>query len=448
MHLAPDNRTSSTDARKFGIGQLLMLVAWAGIAMSLVASAKSRAQIPFLSCDSVVVSDSGKYKAAVYYDKAVLYRNDTYAGTIDIGTRSQLKFYGDDTLAVVSTNDKLAIGVHFYSLDQEKFYRSLPLDPNLNNRVLLLDEMILIQNIDKNLNGHFYVFGVDSSAGSKPLKTHVSPTTNMPFDATNNGRYVAFYTTSGWTKEYASSMTRGGFRAGFDLHQNEELEFLNLSSGLQFAPDDSFVITCTDEITAREWPSGQKRWSIPCEPCGTVRFSKQGDKFAVLTGSVYNRLDRQVHIFDSESGKKLGERELNERNNHAYAFSADGKSIWIAAQDRNGGLIKWDIASKKISKRIGSLNLPLRVLYFIALFLVWSVLYAWLFPKTIWQNKPVANAVTFAVIGFFNLAIGCHSCLANGAFPTYLALSLVACGTLFFSGGILVPWRSKDCQSN
>ncbi len=405
-----------------------MLVAWAGIAMSLVSIARSRPALRHSNCRQIVVSESGNHIAAVYHNRIVLYRNGRYTGTIEIESFKRLKFVDEETLAVVNTGSDLPFGVNFYSLEQRKFTRHLPLDRKLRTNVIFLDNMILVQQVDGKLRGHFQTFDLNADAESRPRESYTSPTMCMPFDATNDGRFIAFYTGEGWTKAYAAARIQHGFSDGFDLHTNERLALPECSSVLAFAPDDSLVVTCTDEITLRQWPTGEKRWSVPCRTADAIRFSPQGSMLAIRTDSAEQP---RVHAYTLESGEKLVEIELNSKYGNAYAFSADGKSIWIAAPDDEGGLIKWDIASNSMGARIGSINVPWTVLYYTVLFIGWSAVFDWLGPKPTHTPHTSLLAGTFLFCGIGFLVFGYYSVFGSDRFMNYLSLVQLLVGTEF-----------------
>jgi len=398
-----------------------MLVAWLGLVLALIGTARSFPPRPrIFGISEIAVSESGKHKAAVCLNGFQLFRGDRYVGQVDIGIVDSLGFMDEDTLAVVSIRGELPCGVHFYSLAQGKFVRHLPLDPGNDTRAFLLEKNILVRQIDSNRVGRFDLYEADAREDSKPVASYPSPPTNFSFDATNDGRYLAFYFDGQALPASFDNWRPLGVAADFDLQLNKSLGLLKMPIAAAFSPDGSMVITCMNSITAYKWPSGETLWSIPCERCGSVRFSNDGDKFAVLTGKDYSDDDRKVQVFDAHSGQQLAEMIVTNRAGVGFAFSVDGDSVWTAAQDQQGGLVQREIASNSIVNRAGSVGRGRNVAYFVVLFVLWSAIFCKTLPSRLnlpgrlaYQKNVGVLYFPLALFGVMQLVYGCWEVLES-----------------------------------
>ena len=426
LMIEADNTAPATSKPTFSIGQMMFLIAWLGLVYGLLLASASTPPRSFGRCQEIAVSNSGKHVAAAYGGGVRLFRNGRYVDSLRVGRVNGLKFIDDETLIIVSLDGALPRGVHFHSLNQRKITRSLPLSPNLNTRVRLLDDKYIVHQLDKNLDGQFHVYDMNSES-SAPTSSHPSPRTNMPFDATNDCRYVAFHLAS---VQEANFDLWDSYRGQFycDLKAEESSSQLGISNGLAFSPGGSFVITCRSEIDKIKWPSAEKLWSIPGkEPCGRVRISRGNGKFAVLTGEDYADQERYLRVYNTDSAEKIFELNLNEDFGTAYSFSGDGKSIWTAGQDERGVLTQWDIASGSKVNQSGSANRIRSAAFYALLFILWSVAYARLFPSGLLMPLKNNMSVFMLLNSVFLLAMGSYF-----AFQ-YSSSTMVVSGVLMLS---------------
>ena len=402
-----DNTAPATIKPTFSIGQMMFLIAWLGLVFAMLRASASTPPQEFGRCQKIAVSNSGKHVAAAYSDGIRLFRNGRYVDNLKFGRVDSLKFIDDETLVIVSLDGVLPHGVHFHSLNQRKITRSLSLNPNLSTRVRLLDDKYIVHEMDKDLDGQFHVYDMNSES-STPISSHPSPRTNMPFDATNDCRYIAFHLAS---VQEANFDLWDSYRGQFycDLKAEESSSQLGISNGLAFSPGGSFVITCRSEIDKIKWPSAEKLWSIPGkEPCGRVRISRGNGKFAVLTGEDYADQERYLRVYNTDSAEKIFELNLNEDFGTAYSFSGDGKSIWTAGQDERGVLTQWDIASGSKVNQSGSASRIQSTALYALLFLLWSVTYVRLFPSRLLMPLKRGLSVFMSLNSLFLLAMGCY----------------------------------------
>ena len=407
LMIEANNTAPATSKPTFSIGQMMFLIAWLGLVFGLLRASASTPPREFGRCQEIAVSNSGKHAAAAYSDDIRLFRNGSFVDKLEVGRVDSLRFIDDETLVIVSLDGTLPRGVHFHSVDQRKITRSLSLSANLTARVRLLDDKYIVHEIDKNLDGQFHVYDMNSES-STPVSSHPSPRTNMPFDATNDCRYVAFHLASIREGDFDFwDSRRGPFCC--DLKAEESSSSLKISNGLAFSPDGSYVITSRNEITKIKWPSAEKIWSFAVEePCGRVRISRGNDKFAVLTGEDYSDQERYLRVYGTDSAEKLFELNLNEDFGTAYSFSGDGKSIWAASQDERGVLTQWDIASGSKVNQSGSASRIQSTALYALLFLLWSVAYVRLFPSRLLMPLKRGLSVFMSLNSLFLLAMGCY----------------------------------------
>ena len=171
-----------------------------------------------------------------------------------------------------------------------------------------------------------------------------------------------------------------------------------------------------------------------------MRISPDGGRFAVLTGRDYADEERYLRVYDSLSGTKLFETELNEMHGVGYTFSPDGQTVWTSDRDAEGVLLQWDIASSSIANRVGTNREIQYVLFYTTLFFLWSVLYSKLFPSRVRSQKPRIVYAGLLLIGsIFFIAINCFLCFADrsilwiapGSLLSATWIAVIFCGTAF-----------------
>ncbi len=439
---------------------MMMLVAWLALLFSIFRSVYSCPPREICGYTKIAVSNSGEFVAAVHRRGIHLFGNDKYIDELNVGHVDSLKFVDDNTLAITCLQGDLPCGVHFYSLDQRKVTRWLPLKSNRYCYVRLLDDKFIVHQIDQKYGAQIHVYDMDASKDSKPIASYPPPPTNMPFDATNDGRYIVFHLRTVQSNDFA--LWKNATVAN-DLEKGESTNSLGMSNGAAFSPDGSFVITCTENITKFNWPSAEPQWSISCdEPCGRIRISNNGERFAVLTGTDYANQGRYLRVFDSDSSKQLLEIELNESLGLGFTLSEDGQSVWTGPLDEQRGLIQWDVDSNSIVKRIGSQQ-KFGTLAYIALFLLWAVLYGKLFTKrtVIPSKSSVTIAFIFGLIGLKQsrwvllkafgillLAFGCDMAYWS-RHPYQIAFTslLLVAGSVFVIKSIRLFFAKEDAKN-
>ena len=426
LMIETNNSAPPTSKHTFSIGQMMFLIAWLGLVFAMVRVSSSTPPRTFGPCTEIVVSDSGKHTAAIYYQAVQLFRNGKFVDQLELGLVDSAKFIDDETLVLVSLDRNLP-EVHFYSIKQKKITNSLSLSPNIDKRVVLLDNKFIVQR-DQKATGEFHVYEM-SSTGAKFVSSHSLPADVllMPFDATNDGRYAAFYYLSVGQRDFTSW---DSVKVGYDLEKEEEVSSLKMSHGLKFSSDSSFLITCKNEITKIKWPSTEKLWSIPGEePCGHVRISRGNDRFAVLTGEDSKDQDRFLRVYNSDSAEKLFELNLNEDLGIGYSFSGDGKSIWTASQDERGVLTQWDIASGSIVNQVSSSSRLKSVAFYALLFLLWSVAYVRLVPSRFPSPLKLGSRVILLPNAFLLVTAGCFFAFDSDS------LTMMLSGVMILFGG-------------
>ena len=435
-----NNELRANRKPRFSIGQMLLMTAWLGLVFALFRSAHSHPPRLIRGYSEIAVSDTGENIAAVHWRGIHLYHNDRFSDELNVRHVDSLKFIDEETLVIVCLNSNdLPRGVHFYSLDQGRFTRWLPLTSEENVRVLLLEDKFIVQQIDKQIVGQFHVYDMNATQDSVPIASYSSPRANMPFDATSDGRFVAFYQGGTLSRNF-HMWDLSGVTVEYDLEKGESTNLLGMSNGVAFSPDDTFVITCREAIQKFEWPTAKPMWSIPFdEPCGHVQFSKDGKTFAVLAGIDYSEGERRLRVFDSDSSKQLLEIKLNSKFGLGNAISADGKSVWTGPLDDQRGLAQWNIASKSVVKRIGSLQKNQQMTYYTLLLLCWAALYSKLFPKRVTvRGKRGFVFICFGIVSILNLTFSCHMVFQYSS-PQHRSASL-AVAVLLFCGTLFATW--------
>ena len=425
LMIETNNSAPPTSKPTFSIGQMMLLIVWLGLVFSLIRASTSMPPKVYGPCSEIAVSDSGKHTAAIYYQTMQLFRNGKYVDRIELGQVDSAQFIDDETLVLVSLDRNLP-GVHFYSIEQKKITSSFSLSPNIATHVVLLDDKFIVQQNHK-VTGKLNVYEM-SSTGAKFVSSHGSPHFTKRFDATNDGRYAAFYHPV--VKRNFDTWDYSDPNFDYDLEKEEGVSSLNLSNGLKFSSDGSFLITCKNEITKIKWPSTEKLWSIPGEePCGHVRISRGNDRFAVLTGEDSKDQDRFLRVYNSDSAEKLFELNLNEDLGIGYSFSGDGKSIWTASQDERGVLTQWDIASGSIVNQVGSSSRLKSVTFYALLFLLWSVAYVRLVPSRFPSPLKLGSRVILLPNAFLLVTAGCFFAFDSDS------LTMMLSGVMILFGG-------------
>jgi len=359
------NSSEPTNPNKFGLGQMMLIVAWVGLVFGLIRTTLNTRPPTYGRYSAIAVSDTGNY----------LFREGNYVNSFNVGGQvNSLKYIDKDTLAlaIANVNSALACGVHFYSLKENRITRSIPVEPDSYTTIRLLDDKFIVH-----VDDHFDVYDMDAQAGSGPSSSYSIPVpAGLPFAASNDGRFVVFHAIS------------TALADSFDSQKSKNS--LTRPNGLAFSLDGSFVITSRNEIEKLSWPSAEKQWSVPIDRVsGRVRISPDGGRFAVLTGRDYADEERYLRVYDSLSGTKLFETELNEMHGVGYTFSPDGQTVWTSDRDAEGVLLQWDIASSSIANRVGTNREIQYVLFYTTLFFLWSVLYSKLFPSRVRSQKPL-----------------------------------------------------------
>ena len=201
---------TSVSKPTFSIGQMLFLIGWLGLFLGLFRSSLTTPPKEIGGCSEIAVSDSGKHVAAAYWQDIHLYRNGRYINKLQVGRVTNFKFIDDETLAIVSLDGELPRGIHFYSLAERKITRRLLFGANRSARVRFLDGKLIVHQLDNQLVGKFHIYDINASEGSKPISSCASPHTNMPFDATGDGRYVAFHNGSILSNDFDIWDSHGG----------------------------------------------------------------------------------------------------------------------------------------------------------------------------------------------------------------------------------------------
>ena len=409
------NSSEPTNPNKFGIGQMMLIVTWVGLVFGLIRSTLNTRPSTYGSYSAIAASDNGKYLAAVYYDGIHLFCKGNYVNSFKVGGQvNSLKYVDNDTLALAIANvdSVLACGVHFYSLKENRITRSIPVEPDQHTKIRLLDDKFIVHLVDR-----FDVYDMDARAGSDSSSSYSTPDPvgPLPFAASNDGRFVAFHEFSIALADDFDSQDNDERFVDYDLETGKGKNSLTMSNGLAFSPDGSFVITSRNDIEKLSWPSAEKQWSVPNDRVsGRVRISPDGGRFAVLTGRDYADEERYLRVYDSLSGTKLFETELNEMHGVGYTFSPDGQTVWTSDRDAEGVLLQWDIASSSIANRIGTSREIQYVLCYTTLFFLWSVLYSKLFPSRVHSKKRRVVYAGFLLLGsIVAIASNCSLCFLD-----------------------------------
>ena len=408
------NSSEPTNPNKFGLGQMMLIVAWVGLVFGLIRTTLNTRPPTYGRYSAIAVSDTGNYLAAVYYDGIHLFREGNYVNSFKVGGRvNSLKYIDKDTLAlaIANVNSALADGVHFYSLKEKRITRSIPVEPDSSTTIRLLDDKFIVH-----VDDHFDVYDMDAQAGSGPSSSYSIPVpAGLPFAASNDGRFVVFHAISTALADSFDSQDSDERFVDYDLETGKSKNSLTRPNGLAFSLDGSFVITSRNEIEKLSWPSAEKQWSVPIDRVsGRVRISPDGGRFAVLTGRDYADEERYLRVYDSLSGTKLFETELNEMHGVGYTFSPDGQTVWTSDRDAEGVLLQWDIASSSIANRVGTNREIQYVLFYTTLLFLWSVLYSKLFPSRVHSKKRRVVYAGFLLLGsIVAIASNCSLCFLD-----------------------------------
>jgi WD40 repeat protein len=92
-----------------------------------------------------------------------------------------------------------------------------------------------------------------------------------------------------------------------------------------------------------------RQWEIPSRGSSVLRFSANGKVLACTSGRRWDR-DGSACAWDTKTGKELGRFSIPEDALSGVALSPDGKVL--VGWGRKNGVILWDVASGKESKRI------------------------------------------------------------------------------------------------
>ncbi|GAB5406962.1 MAG: hypothetical protein Aurels2KO_51930 [Aureliella sp.] len=311
------------------------------------------------------MSPNGELVALGGHRDTRIYRDSTLWGTISTANirpsgMNSLKFADDQTLIVNSLD-----AVQFYSIPQRKIVRQLPLNRDNDRAIILLDKILVQEFNGSTFNHVFRLYDIDAHQGSKPIAIHPSPHVSTEMSSTNDGRFVAFF----WGNadvEFLQGISEAATYQIFDLESQTSSAKLPSAAGIQFTPDNSSVLVCGNAISLFDWPSLTRTWTVNVGSCHDIRFSPNGNLFAVS-----NHDNDRLYVFETNTGIELTKIELEPANGSGFAFTEDGKSIWLPGLGDSGGIRKWRIDSGQTVQRIGNSD-DTRWLMFLIVFIAWA----------------------------------------------------------------------------